>query len=138
MDTFICINQLEVGQKASSVKTVTESDVVSFAEATGDFNPIHLDDEYAKKTMFKERIAHGMLSAGYISAVIGNRLPGPGNIYMSQSLKFLAPVRFGDKITTTVEVTDIIHEKRRVVLRTTCTNQDGTVVVDGEALVKML
>ena len=132
------IDRFEVGQKASSTKTVTESDVVSFAEITGDRNPIHLDEEYAKNTMFKGRIAHGMLSAGYISAVLGNQLPGSGNIYMSQSLKFLAPVRFGDTITTTVEITEIIPEKSRIVLRTTCTNQDGILVVDGEALAKML
>jgi len=132
------IAQFKVGQKASSVKTVIEPDVFLFAEVTGDHNPIHLDEEYAKTTIFKERIAHGMLSAGYISAVLGNQLPGPGNIYMSQSLKFLAPVRFGDTITTTVEIIEIIPEKSRIVLKTTCTNQEGITVVDGEALAKML
>jgi len=132
------INRFKVGQKAGSVNTVTEAVVKSFAELTGDNNPIHLNDDYAKTTIFEERIAHGMLSAGYISAVLGNQLPGPGNVYLSQSLKFLAPVRFGDTITTTVEIIKIIQEKNRIVLRTTCTNQSGILVIDGEALTKIL
>ncbi|MFC2018148.1 MaoC family dehydratase, partial [Chloroflexota bacterium] len=102
---------------------------------TGDLNPAHIDQVWAEKTMFKGRIAHGMLSAGLISAVLGMYLPGPGAIYLSQELKFLAPVRIGDTITARAEVIEIIEDKNRVSLKTTCCNQDGTVVVDGLARV---
>ena len=129
------IDKLEVWQKASFSKTVTETDVYLFAGITGDVNPAHLNQEYAKNTMFKDRIAHGVFSAGLISAVIGVQLPGPGSIYMGQTLKFLAPVYFGDTITATCEVTQIIAEKNRVILKTTCTNQDGKAIIDGEATV---
>jgi len=129
------IDKLEVGQKASFTKTVSESDVYLFAGITGDINPIHINREYAKNTIFKDRIAHGMFSAGLISAVLGVQLPGPGSIYSSQTLKFLAPVYFGDTITATVEITDIVAEKGKVILRTTCTNQDGKTVTDGEATI---
>jgi 3-hydroxybutyryl-CoA dehydratase len=129
------INELTVGQKATFTKTITETDVYMFAGVSGDINPAHLNEEYAKNTFFKGRIAHGMLSASLISAVIGVQLPGPGTIYSSQTLNFLAPVRFGDTITATAEISEIFLEKKRVTIKTTCTNQNGTVVVSGEALV---
>jgi len=126
---------LAIGDKASMSKTVTEYDVYSFAGVTGDFNPIHINTEFAKNTMFKERIAHGILSAGFISAVIGTTLPGANSIYMGQELRFLAPVKIGDTVTATVEVIEKIETKSRVILRTTVTNQDGVLVVDGKATV---
>ncbi|TYT75546.1 MaoC family dehydratase [Desulfobotulus mexicanus] len=130
----LSIDQISMGDSATFTKTISESDVYQFAGVTGDLNPAHINEEYAKGTVFKTRIAHGMLSAGFISAVLGTRLPGPGTIYLRQELKFLAPVRIGDTITAKVEVTGLVVEKNRITLRTTCTNQDGTLVVDGEAL----
>ena len=129
------IDQIKVGDAEEFAKTVTDADVVLFAGVTGDLNPAHLNEPFAAGTFFKGRIAHGMLSAGFISAVIGTKLPGPGAIYMSQSLRFTAPVRIGDTITARAKVIEVIEEKNRVKLSTTCTNQDGTVVLDGEALV---
>ena len=129
------IDQIRVGDAAEFTKTVTETDVYLYAGITGDLNPAHLNEAYAKGTFFKSRIAHGMLTAGFISSILGMQLPGPGTIYMRQSLSFLAPVRFGDTITARAEVVEVIAEKNRVRLKTTCTNQDGIVVLDGEALV---
>ena len=129
------IDELKVGNQASFSKTISETDVYLYAGITGDFNPAHINEAYAQTTAFKTRIAHGMLTAGLISTVLGTQLPGPGSIYMSQSLKFLAPVTIGDTITATVEVIEIMAEKKRVRLKTTCVNQDGTVVLEGEALV---
>ncbi len=129
------IDQLEVGEKASMRKTITESDVFSFAQISGDTNPLHLDKEYASKSLFKERVAHGMLTAGLISAIIGTELPGVGTIYLSQSLRFTAPVKFGDTIEAEVEVTGKLEEKNRVTLKTMCRNQQGQTVIEGEALV---
>jgi 3-hydroxybutyryl-CoA dehydratase len=131
------IDELSVGQVAELAKTVTESDIVLFAGVTGDFNPVHIDAEAAKKSVFGERIAHGMLSAGFISAVLGMRLPGPGSIYLSQTLRFTKPVRIGDTVTARVEVVEVIAAKRRVRLATTCRNQNDEVVVEGEAVVMM-
>lgn len=105
------IHEIEVGDKAQFAKTVSESDVYLYAGITGDSNPAHINEEYAKKTVFKTRIAHGMLSAGFISAILGLHLPGPGTIYVSQTLQFLAPVRIGDTITAAVEVVDILPKK---------------------------
>ncbi|WP_297209909.1 MaoC family dehydratase [uncultured Flavonifractor sp.] len=122
-----------VGQKASVSRTISESDVYLFAGVTGDLNPAHTNEEYAKTTHFKTRIAHGMLSAGLISAVLGMHLPGPGTIYTGQTLKFLAPVHIGDTITATAEIKSLDLERNRVVLTTTCANQEGTVVLTGEA-----
>lgn len=122
-----------VGQSASLTKTVSETDVYLFAGITGDLNPAHTDEEYAKGTRFKTRIAHGMLSGGLISAVLGMKLPGPGTIYTGQTLKFLAPVRIGDTITATARIKELDPVKHRVVLETTCVNQDGTTVTAGEA-----
>ncbi|HXX33455.1 MAG TPA: MaoC family dehydratase [Thermodesulfobacteriota bacterium] len=127
------IDEIKMGDSAQISNTITEKTIKDFAEATGDFNPVHLDQTYAEKTYFKGRIAHGVLSVGYISSVLGNLLPGPGGILLSQETKFLAPVRIGDVITARVEVIELIPEKNRVKFRTTCTNQKGKVVVDGTA-----
>jgi 3-hydroxybutyryl-CoA dehydratase len=129
------INELKIGDTAEFSKTVSESDIYQFAGVTGDFNPAHIDEAYAKKTFFKTRIAHGMLSAGFISTAIGTKLPGTGSIYIQQNLSFLAPVRIGDTITARVEVIEIMDKKNRVRLKTVCVNQEGTQVLDGEAIV---
>lgn len=125
---------LVVGQSATFSKTVTEADIVLFAGVSGDTNPVHLDAEYAATTMFKSRIAHGMLSAGFISTVIGTKLPGPGAIYVGQTLKFKAPVRIGDTVTARVEVTALVAEKKFATFKTQCL-VGGKVVIDGEATV---
>jgi 3-hydroxybutyryl-CoA dehydratase len=129
------MDQLQVGDVAEFAKTVTETDIYLYAGITGDFNPAHVNEAYAKNTFFKTRIAHGMLTAGFISAIIANQLPGPGTIYMKQELSFLAPVRIGDTITARVEVLELLAEKNRVRLKTTCSNQDGVMVLTGEGLV---
>ena len=129
------IEGLRVGDAAEMAKTVTESDIALFAGVTGDFNPVHVDAVAAERSMFGGRIAHGMLSAGFISAVLGMRLPGPGSVYLSQTLRFTKPVRIGDTVTARVEVLEVIAAKRRVRLATTCRNQRGETVVDGEAVV---
>lgn len=130
----ICIEDLEIGMTRSLRKTVTDRDIELFAEVSTDHNPVHLDDDYAQDTIFEGRIAHGMLTAGLISAVIGEQLPGHGTIYMGQTLKFLAPVRPGDTVLAEVTVADIIHAKRRVSLECRCSVGD-TVVLKGEATV---
>jgi 3-hydroxybutyryl-CoA dehydratase len=128
-------DQLTVGDTDRFSKTVTDADIYLFAGVTGDLNPAHIDEDYARGTFFKTRIAHGMLSAGFVSAVIGTRLPGPGTVYMRQTLDFLAPVRIGDTVTATVEVIEKLEKKKRVRLKTICTNQQGVKVLEGEALV---
>lgn len=130
------INELEIGQKASFSKTITETDIYLFAGVTGDINPAHVNEQYASNTFFKGRIAHGMLSAGLVSAVLGMQLPGPGTIYMGQTLAFTAPVYPGDTITAMAEVSALNLEKNVVKLKTVCVNQDGKIVLDGEATVK--
>lgn len=125
-----------IGEAAERSRTITEADIVLYAGLTGDQNPIHMNAHYAAQTPFGGRIAHGMLTAGLISAILGNDLPGPGAIYLSQSLRFQEPVRIGDTMTARVEVTAVRSEKRIVTLRTECANQDGTVVLTGEAVVK--
>jgi len=127
--------ELKVGDAAEITKTISESDVYLCAGVTGDLNPAHINEEYAKKTSFKTRIAHGMLLGGFVSTVLGNQLPGPGTIYIRQELNFMAPVRFGETVTARVEVIEVDREKNRARLKTTCVNQDGTQVMDGEALV---
>ncbi len=129
------IDQLKVGQQASFSKTVAESDVYLFAGISGDFNPAHINQAYAEQTAFKNRIAHGILSASFISTVIGCQLPGPGTIYISQTLNFLAPVHIGDTITATAEVVELNKDKKRARLKTVCTNQDDREILVGEALV---
>jgi 3-hydroxybutyryl-CoA dehydratase len=129
------IDELKVGDSAQFSKTVSETDVYLFAGITGDFNPAHVDEEYAKKTYFGTRIAHGLLPAGFISAVLGTRLPGPGSIYLRQELTFLGTVKVGDTITARVEVAEIDTTKGRVRMLTTCDNQEGKRVLTGEAVV---
>ena len=129
------INEINMGDEASFSKTISETDIYLFAGITGDFNPAHVDEAFAQKTFFKTRIAHGMLSASFISTILGTLLPGPGTIYMGQNLKFKAPVKIGDTITAKAKVIEINKEKNRIKLETTCANQDGKIVVDGEALV---
>jgi 3-hydroxybutyryl-CoA dehydratase len=127
---------IKIGDEASLARTVTEAHIVNYAGITGDMNPLHVDAEYAAHSMFKERIAHGMLVAGLISAVLGTQLPGPNSIYLGQDLKFLAPVMIGDTITVAVTVTGKRDEKRIITLRTTACNQRGEMVVDGNAVLK--
>ena len=130
----ICIEDIEIGMTRHLTKTVTNRDIELFAEISTDYNPVHMDDAYAHETIFEGRIAHGMLTAGLISAVIGEQLPGHGTVYLGQSLRFMAPVRPGDTVRAEVSVTAIDHAKRRVTLETHCT-VGKTVVLKGEALV---
>jgi len=127
------IDQIKVGDTAELSKTISETDVYLYAGISGDFNPAHINEAYAEKTFFKTRIVHGMLPAGFISAILGTELPGPGTIYIKQELEFLAPVHIGDTITARAEVVEIIAEKNRIRMKTTCVNQGGTIVLDGEA-----
>lgn len=130
----ICIEDIEIGMTRHLRKVVTDRDIEMFAEVSTDHNPVHLDDDYANDTIFEGRIAHGMLTAGLISAVIGEQLPGHGTVYMGQTLKFMAPVRPGDQVLAEVEVTDIDLAKRRVTMETRCL-VDGKKVLVGEAKV---
>ncbi len=124
-----------VGQSASMTRTVSESDLVLFAAITGDANPVHLDVAAATASRFGGRIAHGMLTAGFVSATMAMQLPGPGAVYLSQSLRFLRPVRIGDVITTRVEIIELLFAQRHVRLTTGCRNQADKLVLDGEALI---
>ena len=126
---------LQPGDKASRTTTITDEMIQSFAALTADTNPVHLDDAYAATTRFGRRIAHGMIAAGLISAALANDLPGPGTVYLSQTLQFKAPVYPGDTITTTVEVKTVRPDKPIVTLGTVCKNQNGVVVLEGEAVV---
>ncbi|MDE2791896.1 MAG: MaoC family dehydratase [Paracoccaceae bacterium] len=130
----ICIEDLEIGMSRSLAKTVSDDDIAAFAELSMDFNPIHLDEEYARETIFGGRIAHGIFSAALISAVIGEQLPGHGSVYLGQTLKFLAPVRPGDRVEAEVAVNEINYVKRRVTLDCAC-RVGGKPVLVGEALV---
>ena len=127
--------KFSAGQISSCSKTITEKDVKTFAEISGDTNPVHLDETYAKQTRFGKRIAHGTLTIGLISVVLGNQLPGHGTVYMSQAIKFVKPVFFDDTITATVEILSIRADKGIVTLKTVCTNQRGENVAEGEAMV---
>jgi 3-hydroxybutyryl-CoA dehydratase len=124
----------KVGEFAEFTKVFSEEDVFLFAGISGDRNPIHVDREFAAKTRFRERIAHGLLTAGTISAAIGMKLPGPGCLYLSQTLEFKAPVFLGDEITARVEIVEVVSEKR-LRMRTRCFNQDKVLVIDGEAMI---
>jgi 3-hydroxybutyryl-CoA dehydratase len=124
----------EVGQSAEMTRVITGEDILRFAEITGDRNPVHISEEFAARTRFGERIAHGILTAGLISAVIGMKLPGPGCLYVSQTLAFLAPVKIGDEITARAEVVEVVSGKR-LKLRTLCINQHEEVVLEGEAII---
>jgi len=127
------LEDLKVGMSASFGKTVTEADIMAFAGVSGDTNPVHLHQGFAEQTLFKGRVAHGMLSASFISTILGTKLPGPGCIYVSQDIKFRAPVRAGDTVTATATIVEMVPEKRRVKLKTVCKVGD-TVVIDGEAV----
>ena len=129
------VYDMKVGDKASFSKTVSESDVYLFAGLSGDLNPAHINQVHAEGTMFKGRIAHGMLSAAFISTVLGTVLPGPGTIYIAQELRFTAPVRFGDTVTATVSVSELDKENNIAKLETVCVNQSGTIVIKGTATV---
>lgn len=126
------IEDLDVGMTQTYGKTVTDADIVAFAGVSGDTNPVHLNEEFARQTLFKGRIAHGMLAASFVSTVLGTRLPGPGCIYMGQTLNFRAPVKVGDTVVARVTVLEVNREKKRIKVETVCTVGD-TVVVDGEA-----
>ena len=125
---------IKIGDTASMKKTFTQDDVHTFAEISGDKNPIHLDEEYAAGTRFKKPLVHGILTSGMISALLGMQLPGPGSIYLQQSLYFRAPVYIGETITATVTVSKVRDNKPIITLETVCKNQDGTTVIDGEAV----
>ena len=129
------IREMKLGDSASHSKTISETDVYLFAGITGDLNPAHVNESVASASRFGGRIAHGILSAGLISAVLAMQLPGPGTIYMGQELRFTKPVFFGDTITATVTVAELIPEKNRAILDTVCTNQNGDVVIKGMATV---
>lgn len=128
----VSIEDLELGQSYTIINVVSDADIVKFSEVTGDVNPIHLDEIYAKSSVFGERIAHGMILAGYISAIFGTKFPGPGSIYLSQSLKFRAPVKIGSAVETTVTIIDMKPSRKRITLNCECRVGD-TMVLTGEA-----
>lgn len=132
---MVPFESLKIGDRASFSKTVSESDIYLYAGITGDLNGAHVNSQFAAQSIFGERVAHGMLSAGFLSTVLGARLPGEGTIYLSQSLRFISPVKIGDTVTATVEVLEKIEAKRRVRLSTFCENQRGQRIIEGEALV---
>ena len=131
-------DQIEIGETASISKMISEADIVNYAGIIGDFNPVHVNPEYAKTTMFGERIAHGMLTASFISTLVGCCIPGKNALYLSQEVKFVRPVKIGDTITATATVIEKIDAKRRVILDTTITNQRGEVVVAGKAVTMVM
>ena len=132
----LAYEDIKVGDEASLTRTITEVHIVNYAGLTGDMNPVHVDAEHAAQSMFGERIAHGMLVAGLISAVLGMQLPGPNSIYLGQDLSFVGPVKIGDTVKVTVTVTEKRDDKRIIKLRTTATNQRGEMVLDGSAVIK--
>jgi len=134
MTDAVSANEFQVGERASFTKTVTGEDVNAFAELIGDFNPLHVDEEYARESRFGGRIAHGVFTTGVVSAALGNELPGPGSIYLSQQIEFRAPVYLGDTITATVEVISWRPDKRIITLKTNVYNQDEKQVATGEAV----
>ncbi len=131
-------SDIKLGDTAEVSHTFTEQDIQTFGDLSGDYNPLHFDEEWSKQTMFGGRIAHGILTAALVSNVIGMKLPGTGTIYLSQQMRFMRPVRINDTITAKVEVVAKDDEKERITLRTECTNQDGKTVLDGEALVTIM
>jgi 3-hydroxybutyryl-CoA dehydratase len=132
----LAYEDIKVGDEASLTRTITEVHIVNYAGLTGDWNPVHADAEHAAQSMFGERIAHGMLVAGLISAVLGTQLPGPNSIYLGQDLSFVAPVKIGDTVKVVVTVTDKRDDKRIIKLQTTAYNQRGETVLDGSAVLK--
>lgn len=135
MQKELMYEDIQIGDTAVFSKTITDYDIYQFAGLTGDFNPMHIDNEFAKGTFFKERIAHGLLTGSFISTVLGMKLPGPNSIYLSQNFKFLAPVKIGDTVKATVEVTEKRDDKKIIKLITKVFNQRMEMVVDGEAVV---
>ncbi len=135
MNTGKTIQELRLGESASSTKTIIDADVIAFADVSDDHNPVHLDEAFAKTTMFKGRIVHGMLVGSLFSAILGTKLPGNGTIYLAQDLKFVKPVRLGDTITATVTVIEIIADRNRIKLETTARNQNDELVITGIATV---
>ena len=131
------VKTVVVGAKASLTREITSGDIQIFADLSGDHNPVHLDGEYAKDTIFGEPIAHGLLSAGFISAVLGMQLPGPGAVYREQTLSFLAPVKAGDTITAEVEVLEVDSKGKNAIFRTFCRNQHGIIVLEGRATLSL-
>jgi 3-hydroxybutyryl-CoA dehydratase len=134
----LAYEDIKIGDEASLTRTITETHIVLYAGLTGDMNPVHMDAERAGQSMFKGRIAHGMLVAGLISTVLGTQLPGPNSIYLGQDLKFTAPVKIGDTVTVAVTVTDKRDDKRIIKLRTIVSNQRGETVIDGNAVMKKI
>ena len=134
----LAYDEIKTGDDASLSVTITEAHIVIYAGITGDVNPVHVDAEHAKDSMFGERIAHGMLVGGLISAVLGTKLPGPNSIYLGQDLRFKAPVKIGDTVTVVVTVTEKRDDKRIIKLQTTVSNQRGEVVIEGDAVIKKL
>jgi 3-hydroxybutyryl-CoA dehydratase len=135
MQKELMYEDIQIGDMAVFSKTITDFDIYQFAGLTGDFNPMHIDNEFAKKTFFKERIAHGLLTGSFISTVLGMKLPGPNSIYLSQNFKFTAPVKIGDTVKATVEVVEKWDDKKIIRLKTQVMNQRQEMVVDGEAVV---
>jgi 3-hydroxybutyryl-CoA dehydratase len=135
MKNELMYKDIQIGDIAYFSKTISDFDIFQFAGLTGDFNPIHIDDEYAKETPFKERIAHGLLTGSFISTVLGMKLPGPNSIYLSQNFKFIAPVKIGDTVKATVEVVEKRDDKKIITLKTQVLNQRQEMVVDGEAVI---
>ena len=133
---FTTFEDMAVGMTASFSKTITDADLVLFVGVSGDTNPVHLDEDYASGTMFKGRVAHGALTASFISTVLGTKLPGPGSIYVAQTLKFKAPVHVGDTVTAKCEVTSLVPERNFAIFKTQCFVRD-TLVIDGEATLKL-
>jgi 3-hydroxybutyryl-CoA dehydratase len=131
-------SDLKLGQFAEVEHVITEEDIQAFGKLSGDYNPLHFDEEWAKTTMFGSRIAHGLLTASFISTAIGMHLPGAGTIYIGQSMRFLGPARIGDKITARVEIVKLDDEKERVTLKTICTNEKDKLILDGEAQVTLM
>lgn len=127
--------ELKLGMSDSTTKTISEADILTFAELSTDRNPLHIDPVAASKGMFGKQVAHGILVSSLISAVLGTKLPGEGSVYLGQDLKFKRPVFINDTITATVEIIELREEKKIVILKTTCTNQDGAVVIDGQATI---
>jgi len=138
MENSISFKSLEIGQKGEVKKTISEEDVKLFSKLSLDTNPIHLDDEYAKNTMFKGRIVYGMLTASLISAAVGTKMPGPGSIWMEQTMRFIQPVRIGDTIRAVAEIVEKIEEKKHVIVKTTCFNQNNEIVIEGQGRHKIL
>lgn len=138
MVEFVKFNELNVGDKGQITKTITKEDVEKFIEICGDINPIHVDDEFCSKTKLKTKIVHGILVSSLISTLVGTKVPGPGSVWLDQTLKFLSPARINDTITATSEILVKIEDKQQVVVRTTCTNQRKEVVIEGVGLHKIL